>query len=75
MLQLNTIPFNRNRVSDEIGADRDLVLFDCASHHDDHLLDRLIDLKLIAPWRRFLDVIPYAADNIFCSVGIPYDTA
>ena len=52
-----------------------LLFVDCTSHHDDHLLDRLIDLKLIPPWRRFLDVIPYATDNIFCSVGIPYDTA
>jgi len=57
LLQLNTIPLYGKQPLSKTGLDRDS---DCASRQCDHLIDRLIKIKIVLPRRRFLDVVTNA---------------
>ncbi len=46
-------------------------LVDRALHHLNHLVDRLVEVERLASWRRLLDVIAHATDDILRSIGIP----
>ena len=74
-MQLNTIALNWNQLCREKIARRDFVSDDRASRHHDDLVDRLIEVKPINSWRRLPDVVTDAADDIFRSIGVPYDAA
>src|SRR5215470_7737858 len=75
LLQLNAISVNGRQSVCKPGLDRDTIPDDRASHHDNHLIDRPIEVKRILSWGRFLDMLAHTADDILSSVGISDDTA
>ena len=75
-MQLNTIALQSELILlRETARTETLFSDDRASRHYDDLVDRLIDVKRLLSRRRFLDVLAHAADDIFRSIGVPYDTA
>src|SRR5262249_45420030 len=75
LLQLNTIALHRREPISELGAERNSILADCASHHNNHLTDRLIEVKKLFSRWRLLDVIAHPADDIPGSIRISDDAA
>ena len=71
LLQLNPIALDRNQAFGRAGTDRDVVLGDCALHHDDHFVDRLVDVDELLSRRRLLDVLTHAIDDSLGAVRIP----
>src|SRR6267154_3037877 len=75
LLQLNAIPMNGECPLREASLDRDSIVGDCASHHDNHLVDRFIEAKTLFSLRRFPDVITHPSDDILGSVCISDNTS
>src|SRR5712691_1919100 len=75
LLQLNTIPLNGKQPIGKAGLDRNSILGDCASRQYNYLVDRLIEIKTILSWRRFLDVITNPVDYVSSSISIAHDAA
>jgi hypothetical protein len=70
LLQLNTIAVNEQRPL-QSGPDQNPILCDCALHHLDNLIDRLVEVERLASWRCLLDVLAHAINDAFGPVGIP----
>jgi len=75
LLQLNAITLHRGQPLRQAGLDGNAILSDCASRQHDHLIDRLIEIKMMLSRQRFLDVITHPVDDESRAVGITYDTA
>src|SRR5260370_1398325 len=74
-VQLNTIAMKRKQSLSKAGLDRDAILHDCTPRQNGYLVDRRIQIKVMLSWRRFLDVIADAVDDLSSSIGIGHDAA
>jgi hypothetical protein len=73
LLHLNAIPLNGKQPLREAGLNQDSILGDCASRQNNHLIDRLIEIKAIFSRWRFLDVITDPTDDVSGSIGVADD--
>src|SRR5215469_6329345 len=74
LLQLNSIPKDRNQSIRKPGLDRNAIPLGHALRQYEHFVDRRIEIKAFLSWRRFLDLITHPSDDIVSSVGVPDNT-
>src|SRR5215475_9714886 len=74
LLQLNSIPKDRNQTIRKPGLDRNAIPLGHALRQYEHFVDRRIEIKAFLSWRRFLDLITHPSDDIVSSVGVPDNT-